>query len=121
MITLISLRPHMAAQRLRPLAVTSRQRMAAFPDLPTIAESGVPGFELDQWYGVITTAKTPPAVVAKLSAAIADAVKAPEVAKRLTTDGSTPVGSTPEQFAATIKSDTAKWGKVIKDIGLVIQ
>lgn len=121
MITLISLRPHMAAQRLRPLAVTSRQRMAAFPDLPTVAEAGVPGFELDQWYGVITTARTPPAVVAKLSAAIADAVKSPEVAKRLTADGSTPVGSTPERFAATIRGDTAKWGKVIKDIGLVIQ
>jgi tripartite-type tricarboxylate transporter receptor subunit TctC len=121
MITLISLRPHMAAQRLRPLAVTSRQRMAAFPDLPTVAETGVPGFELDQWYGVITTARTPPAVVAKLSAAIADAVKSPEVAKRLTADGSTPVGSTPERFAATIRGDTAKWGKLIKDIGLVIQ
>lgn len=121
MITLISLRPHMAANRLRPLAVASRQRMQAFPDLPTIAESGVPGFELDQWYGVVATAKTPPAILNKLSAGIAEAVKSPEVAKRLTADGSTPVGSTPEQFAATIKNDMAKWGKLIKDIGLVIQ
>jgi len=121
MITLISLRPHMAAQRLRPLAVTSRQRMQAFPDLPTIAESGVPGFELDQWYGVVTTTKVPATIVNKLSAGIAEAVKSPEVAKRLTADGSTPVGSTPEQFATTIRNDMARWGKLIKDIGLVIQ
>lgn len=121
MITLLSLRPHMAANRLRPLAVTSRQRMAAFPDLPTIAESGVPGFELDQWYGVVATARTPPAILNRLAAGVAEAVKSPDVAKRLTADGSTPVGSTPEQFAATIRGDMAKWSKLIKDIGLAIQ
>ncbi|MCC7079825.1 MAG: tripartite tricarboxylate transporter substrate binding protein [Burkholderiales bacterium] len=121
LITLISMRPHIGAGRLRPLAVTSRQRMAALPDLPTIAEAGVPGFELVQWYGVVTTANVAPAIVAKLGAGIADAVKSPEVARRLTADGSTPVGSTPEQFAETIRADIAKWSKLIKDIGLVVQ
>ena len=119
-ITVISLRPHLAAGRVRPLAVTSRERLPALPEMPTIAESGVPGYELDQWYGVVTTAKVPSAVVNKLSAGIAEALKSPEVSKRLIADGSTPVGSTPEQFAATIKADTAKWSRLIKDIGLVI-
>jgi tripartite-type tricarboxylate transporter receptor subunit TctC len=121
LITLISIRPHLPAGKVRPLAVTSRQRMSALPDLPTVAESGVPGFVLDQWYGVVTTAKVPKAVVNKLSAGVAAAVKAPEVEKRLTVDGSIPVGSTPEQFMATIKADIARWGKLIQDIGLAKQ
>ena len=121
MITLISMRPHLSAGRLRALAVTSRQRMSGLPDLPTVAEAGVPGFELDQWYGVVTTAKVPPAIIDKLSAGIAEALKSPEVAKRLVADGSVPVGSTPQQFAATIRADMAKWSKVIKEIGVVIQ
>ena len=121
LITLISIRPHLPAGKVRPLAVTSRQRMSALPDLPTVAESGVPGFVLDQWYGVVTTAKVPRAVVNKLGAGVAAAVKAPEVEKRLTVDGSTPVGSTPEQFMATIKADIARWSKLIQDIGLAKQ
>lgn len=119
-ITVISLRPHLPAGRLRALAVTSRQRMPAMPELPTIAESGVPGFDLDQWYGVVTTLKTPPAIVAKLSAAIADAVKAPDVAPRLSTEGATPVGSSPDEFAGVIRAEIAKWRKTIKDTGIVI-
>jgi tripartite-type tricarboxylate transporter receptor subunit TctC len=116
----ISLRAHLAAGWVRPLGVTARQRPPSLPDTPTIAESGVPGYELDQWCGIVTTAKVPSAVVNKISAGIADALKSPDVAKRLIADGSTPVGSTPEQYAATIKADTAKWSKLIKDIGLVI-
>lgn len=119
-ITVISLRPHLAAGRLRPLAVTARQRIAAMPELPTIAESGVPGYELDQWYGVVTTAKVPAAIINKLSAGVAAAVKSPDVAQRLIADGSTPVGSSPEEYRATIRADTAKWSKVIKDIGLAV-
>jgi tripartite-type tricarboxylate transporter receptor subunit TctC len=121
LITLISIRPHLPAGKVRPLAVTSRQRMSALPDLPTVAESGVPGFVLDQWYGVVTTAKVPRAIVNKLSAGVAAAVKAPDVEKRLTVDGSTPVGSTPEEFMATIKADIARWSKLIQAIGLARQ
>jgi tripartite-type tricarboxylate transporter receptor subunit TctC len=119
-ITVISLRPHMAAGRVRPLAVTARQRIAAMPDLPTIAESGVPGYELDQWYGIVTTAKVPAAIIDKLSAGVSAAVRSPDVAQRLLADGSTPVGSSPKEYAATIRADTEKWSKVIRDIGLAV-
>lgn len=90
------------------------------PELPTIAESGVPGYEVDQWYGVITGAKVPPAIIGKLHAAITTALKAPDVVQRLGADGSTVVGSNPEQFAALIKSDIVKWGKLVKDAGLTL-
>jgi tripartite-type tricarboxylate transporter receptor subunit TctC len=119
-ITVVSLRQHLKAGRLKAHAVTSGKRMAAMPELPTIAESGVPGFELDQWYGVVTTARTPPAIVDKLSRAVADAVHAPDVAQRLAADGSTPVGSTPDQFAAVIRNEIAKWRKVIKETGIAV-
>lgn len=121
LITLISIRPHLATGKVRPLAVTSPQRMRAMPDLPTVAEAGVPGFELVQWYGIVTTANVPRPIVNKLSAGVAAAVKAPEVAKRLTVDGSEPVGSTPDEFMTLIKADIVKWSKLIKDIGLAKQ
>ena len=119
-ITVISLRPHLKAGRVKAHAVSSSKRMAAMPDLPTIAESGVPGFDLDQWYGVVTTAKTAPAVVNKLSRAIAEAVNAPDVAQRLAADGSTAVGSTPDQFAGVIRAEIAKWRKVLKETGIAV-
>lgn len=119
-ITVISLRPHLTSGRVRAHAVSSIKRMPALPDLPTIAESGVPGYDLDQWYGVVTTLKTPPAVVNKLSQAIAEAVKSPDVAQRLAADGSTPVGSTPEQFAGVIRAEIAKWRKVLKETGIAV-
>jgi tripartite-type tricarboxylate transporter receptor subunit TctC len=119
-ITLLSLRPHLTVGRARAIAVTSRQRVPALPDLPTVAESGLPGFEIDQWYGVVTTSKVPRAVVNKLSAAIAEAVKSPDVAQRLAGDGSTAVGSTAEQFGAHIRAEIAKWRKVVKETGLIL-
>ncbi len=119
-ITLISLRPHLASGRARALAVTSSTRMPALPDLPTIAEAGIPGFEVNQWYGVVTTAKVPRAIVDKLSAGVAQAVQAPDVAQRLAGDGSTPVGSSADAFSALIAADIAKWRKVIKETGIVL-
>jgi len=119
-ITVISLRPHLAAGRVRAIAVSGKQRMPAMPDLPTIVEMGVPGYELEQWYGIVTTGKTPPAIVNRLSAAIADAVRSPDVAQRLAADGSTPVGSTAEQFGALIRSEMTKWRKVMKETGIVL-
>ena len=119
-ITLTSARPHMQAARIRLLAVTSAKRMAALPDLPTVAETGVPGFELNQYYGAVIAARVPQPIVRKLSAAMADAVKAPDVVKRFEADGWSLVGSTPEQFNALIREDLAKWRKVMKDIGLAL-
>ncbi len=119
--SMFGVRPHFTAGRLRVLAISANKRSPAMPELPTIAEAGVPGYEVDQWYGFITSAKVPPPIVRKLSAGIAEALKAPEVAQRLGADGSTPVGSSPEQFSAHIKSEIAKWRKLVKDAGLALQ
>jgi tripartite-type tricarboxylate transporter receptor subunit TctC len=118
--SLIGTRPQMQANRIRGLAITAAKRSPAI-DLPTIAESGVPGYEVDQWYGVITSSKVPKPIVAKLNAAMVEALKAPEVAQRLAADGSTPVGSSPEQFSAHIRSEVAKWKKLVKEANLHLQ
>jgi tripartite-type tricarboxylate transporter receptor subunit TctC len=119
--TLFGVRPHLPTGRLKVLAITSAKRSPAVPDIPTVAEAGVPGYEVDQWYGIITGAKVLMPIVRKLNAAIAEAVKSPDVAKRLAADGSTPVGSTPEQFSAHIKSEIAKWRKLVKEAKLELQ
>ncbi len=116
--TLFGVRPHMAAGRLRVLAMTDSKRSPAAPEIPTVAESGVPGYEVDQWYGVITSAKVPAAVVRKLNAGIIEALKAPDLQQRFAADGSTVVGSRPEEFSAHIKTEVAKWRKVSKEAGL---
>ena len=116
--TLLSARPHMQSNRLRILGITAGKRSPAAPELPTIAEGGVPGFEANQWYGVITSAKVPKAIVNKLSLALNAAVNAPDVAERLMKDGSTPNGTTPTQFQAHIKSEIAKWRELIKVAGI---
>lgn len=116
--TLFGVRPHMENGRVRVLAITASKRSPAVPELPTVAEAGLPGYEVDQWYGVIASAKVAKPVVNKLQGAIAQVLKAPDVAKRLAHDGSTPVGSTPEQFNAHIKSEMAKWSKLAKEANL---
>ena len=116
--TLLSSRAHYKAGRLRPLAITARQRSATAPELPTVAESGLPGYEVDQWYGFITSAKVPRPLVDKLSVAISEGVKSPDTAQRLSAEGSTPVGSTPDEFSAHIKSEIARWRKLVKDAKL---
>jgi tripartite-type tricarboxylate transporter receptor subunit TctC len=118
--TLLSSRPHYQAGRLRPLAITAKTRSPTAPEYPTIAEAGLPGYEVDQWYGIITSAKVPRPLVDKLSVAIAESVKSPEAAQRFSAEGSTPVGSTPDQFSAHIKSEIAKWRKLVKDAALVL-
>jgi tripartite-type tricarboxylate transporter receptor subunit TctC len=117
---LVNVRPYIANGRVRVLAVTSKKRVATMPDLPTVDEAGVPGYEIDQWYGVVTGATVPRAIVRKLSAAIADAIKSPEAVQRLSGDGSVPVGSSPEQFAKYITSEMAKWRKIVKSANLVL-
>ncbi len=112
--TFFGVRPHWQAGRLRVLAITAGKRSPAVPDLPTVSEAGVPGYEVDQWYGVITGVKVPKPIVNKIRNGIVDALKQPETAKRLAAEGSTPVGSTPEQFTAHIRSEMAKWNKLAK-------
>jgi tripartite-type tricarboxylate transporter receptor subunit TctC len=118
--TLTTVRPHTQSGRLRTLAITAKKRSPAAPELPTIAESGVPGYEVDAWYGVITSAKVPRAIINKLNAGIADSLKFPDVVQRLAGDGSTAMSSSPEAFDAHIKSELAKWRRLVKDVGLVL-
>jgi tripartite-type tricarboxylate transporter receptor subunit TctC len=105
------------AGRLRALAITSEQRLAVAPDVPTVAEAGVPGFEAVSWQGVVVPAGTPPAIVKRLHAEVAKALQAPDVLQRLTAEGTTAGGIAPEVFAAYIKSEIAKWAKVVKIAG----
>jgi tripartite-type tricarboxylate transporter receptor subunit TctC len=119
-ITLTSARPLLQGNRIRTLAVASRERMAAMPDLPTVAESGVPGYELNQYYGVMMTAKTPPAIVRKISDSIATAAKSPDIRQRFEPEGWQLVGSTPEEFRKVIRDDLERWTKITKSIGLVL-
>ena len=118
--TLLSSRIHYKSGRLRPLAITARQRSSTAPEYPTVAEAGLPGYEVDQWYGIITSAKVPRPLVDKLSVAVAEGVKSPETAQRMSAEGSAPVGSTPDQFSAHIRSEIAKWRKLVKEAALVL-
>ncbi len=119
--TLFGVRPHMQSGRLRVVAITAGKRSPSVPDIPTLSEAGIPGYEIDQWYGVITGAKVPRAIVNKLSEAMAQALKEPDVTKRLAADGSIPIGSSPDQFSAHIKSEIAKWQRLVKDAKLDMQ
>jgi tripartite-type tricarboxylate transporter receptor subunit TctC len=108
---------HIKANKLRALAITSTQRSPAFPDLPTVAEAGVPGFEARQWYGVVAPAGTPKEIVARLSGEIAKIVQTPELKKHFLNEGSEPIGSSPEEFGRYIHAEIAKWAKVVKASG----
>lgn len=116
--TLFGVRPHWKSGRLRVLAITAGKRSPAAPELPTVAEAGVPGYEVDQWYGIITGAKVPRAIVNKLQAGIAESLRSPDLLKRLAAEGSTAVGSTPDQFNAHIKSEINKWRILAKEAHL---
>src|SRR5581483_854688 len=104
--------------QLRALAVTTAKRSPATPELPTMQEAGVPGYVVAGWYGVLAPAGTPPAVVNKLNREIVRIVHLPDVAEKMATDGSEPVGSSPAQFAAHIKSEVEKWRDLIHKTGI---
>ena len=110
--------PHIKSGRLAALAVTSSQPSALFPGLPTVAASGLPGYESVSIYGMLAPAKTPAAIINRLNQEIVRLVNRAEVKERFLGFGEEIVASSPEQFAATLKSDIAKWGKVIKDAGM---
>ncbi len=108
------LAPYLKSGRLRAIGVSTAQRLNAFPEVPTIAESGVAGYEATQWYGILTPAATPRDVVMKLHAEIVKALQRPDVIGRLADDGATPVGNTPEEFGAYIKAEIVRWAPVVK-------
>ena len=117
---LVSTVPHIKAGRLRALAVTGRKRSGAFPDLPTVAESGLPEYDVNAWYGLLAPAGTPRAIVDKLNREVRRVLQTPDILQRLAADGSEPVGSSPEEFRKFIGEEIAKWGKAVKAAGAKI-
>jgi tripartite-type tricarboxylate transporter receptor subunit TctC len=113
--------PQIKAGKLRALAVTTAKRAPQMPELPTIAESGLPGYEAVGWFGYASAAKTPRAIVDKLNAEIVRILNVPEVKERLMAQGAEPVGDTPEEFARFISAEAAKWGKLIRALALKIE
>ena len=118
MANVISALPPVRNGRIHALGVTGLQRATVAPDIPTIAEAGVPGYEVVQWYGVLAPAATPRDIIAKLHAGTVRAVQDPLVRQRIVSDGGEPVGNTPEDFAAIIRADFRKWGDVIRKAGI---
>lgn len=113
--------PQVRAGRLRALAITSLKRSPALPDLPTVAESGLPGFEASQWYGVLVPAGTPRPIVARLNSELVKVIRLPELTERIVNEASIPIGSTPEEFSAWLKSEIAKWAKIVKFSGARVE
>jgi tripartite-type tricarboxylate transporter receptor subunit TctC len=109
--------PHVRSGKLRPLAITTAKRSPELPDVPTIAESGLPGYEATSWFGLLAPAGTPAAVITKLNAAIVKVLGQPDVRKRISDQGAEVYSETPEQFAAFIQAEGVKWGKVVRDSG----
>jgi len=114
---LTSIAPHVKAGRVRGLGVSSLRRSLIFPDIPTIAEAGVPGYETNSWGGMVVPARTPRAIVTKLNAEINKALQSPELRERYAAIEAEPTGGTPEQFAAFVKTEAVKWADVVKKSG----
>lgn len=114
----LSVVPHIRSNRVRPLGATSAKRFEALPDVPTIAEAGVPGYEYTNWYGVLAPGGTPPAVLAKLQSEIARILNLPELRERLSKEGAAVVASTPAEFAAFLKVEMEKAAKIVKASGM---
>lgn len=118
MITgMAALMPHIKSQKLRIIGVASAKRLQVLPDVPTITESGVPNYVADQWYGILAPAATPRDIVMKLNTEMVKALRSADVRERLSGDGVLPVGNTPEEFAAHIKAEIARWAPVVKASG----
>ena len=108
---------HVRTGRLRPLAVTTAKRSPELPDVPTIAEAGLPGYEATSWFGLFAPAGTPAPVVSRLHAAIVKVLAQPDVKKKISEQGAEVYSEKPEQFAAFIQAESAKWGKVVRESG----
>ena len=113
--SITSARPHILSGKLRALGVTSAKRSATLPDVPTIAEAGVPGYEVSPWFAVFAPAGTPAAIVNKINAALIDAMKQPDTVAKFETIGAEPVGTTPQQLATHLDKELARWGALIKE------
>ena len=113
-----SARPHLQSGKLRALGVTTAKRSSALPDVPTLAEAGVPGYELSPWFAVFAPAGTPKVTIVKLQAALIDAMKQPDVVKRFEAIGAEAIGSTPDELAQHLQRESARWSKLIAERGI---
>lgn len=116
--TILQSHAHLKSGKLRGLAVTTAKRSPAEPNLPTMQEAGVPGYEVAGWYGVVAPAKVPQPILEKLNREIVEILRSPDVGPRLAADGSEPVGSSREAFGAHIRSEIAKWNKLVKEANI---
>jgi tripartite-type tricarboxylate transporter receptor subunit TctC len=115
--TALSVVPHIKSGQLRAIAVAANKRLAQLPDVPTMAEAGLPDFEVSSWNGLFAPAKTPPEIIARVREAAVKALAAPDVREKLTAQGAEAIGSTPEQFRAYIQAEIDKWGPVARASG----
>ena len=110
--------PYLQSNRLRALGITSAKRSPSVPDIPTVAEQGVPGYELTTWHGILAPVSTPPAIAAQINEFLVRAMRSPELAERFTREGVDIIGSTQEQFTHHIRSEQEKWGRLIRERGM---
>ncbi len=113
--------PHIKAGKLKGLALASGERSPLFPEIPTAAEAGVPGFEAAAWYGLLAPAKTPREVIVKIATETGRAIRSPEIQEALATIGATPIGNSPEEFARFLDADIAKWDELLRKAGVTPQ
>jgi tripartite-type tricarboxylate transporter receptor subunit TctC len=118
MANLTTAQPHIRAGRLRGIGIGTKSRSPLFPELPTLSESGVPGYEANNWNGIVVPAGTPRAVIDRLHREISAALKDPAIAQRMAGAGLDPIGDTPQQFAQYLKAEAAKWGALVKSAGI---
>jgi tripartite-type tricarboxylate transporter receptor subunit TctC len=112
---------HLRASRLKALAITSRERTTVLPELPTVAESGVPGYDVSPWFGLMAPAKTAPAILKRINADVNKTMASAELRKRLSADGVEVASGTPEQFRDFVRAELAKWGQAVKQSGMKIE
>lgn len=115
--SVVGMLPHVKSGRVKAIAITSRERFRLVPDLPTVAESGVPGFEATNWFGVLAPRGTPRDITSLIGSRVVAQLKSAEVRERFLNDGAQPIGGTPEEFTALIKTELARWAEVIKVSG----
>ena len=113
--------PQIKAGALRPIAVGAPERAPTAPEVPTTAEAGMPGMIIENWYGMVAPAATPPAIIASLHKITTEAMRDPTVKEKLAAQGATLVGDSPEHFRRFTDSETKKWAKVIKEVGITVE
>ena len=113
--------PFVRSAQLRALAVTGSRRSSALPEVPTVAESGFPGFEVSSWYGVLAPAGTPPEIVGRLHEELVRILALPDVRERLSRQGMNPVGNTPAQFAVELSADVERWARVVREARIGVE